>query len=580
MDLYNPFRSSPRWVAARGQHTGRHLRAVAMGMLLLLLTVSIDWFVSAKDSNASNCPFCASINQTFTEQIAGQDVVVFASLVEAPALSDDPDAPLPKATFEIAEVIKGKDVLEAGMEFKALLVGRYPPGKKFLVMGVEPPHILWTTPVKASDRLVKYLKDIQTLPESGHERLLFFQDYFEDAESAIAFDAYDEFAKAPYSDLLAMRDQMDREALLGWIKDPETSINRRRLYLTMLGVCGKPEDAQLLADMITEGGNQNLRGLDALIACYLSLAGEEGLALIEREFISNEDCLFTYTMDAITALRFHGTEGEVLAKERVVAAVRKLLDRPRMADLIIPDLARWQDWSVVDRLATIFKEAREDNRFIRVLIAQYMMECPESRAKSLVVELQEMDPLAFERAKLFGRGFDDMDDDDSEAEPSEEPAVAKAGSENKPEEPAPDEASDDTGEEAIKADPLDEPAAEKADLGTDLGMRYQTRKVAISTDPVTGENNLEPNTQLPKQPLKLAKQPLTKQPLGNAATTEVAANEVPTLSDGAAVAAATTLVAVTPWLTLKIILIPAICAVLLFGLLWSVVSGSFQRLIF
>ena len=60
-----------------------------------------------------------------------------------------------------------------------------------------------------------------------------------------------------------------------------------------------------------------------------------------------------------------------------------------------------------------------------------------------------------------------------------------------------------------------------------------------------------------------------------AVTTETASTIPP-------VAAATpvTPVAAVPYLTLKIILIPFVCSVALFFLLWSVVNGSFQRLIF
>ena len=35
-----------------------------------------------------------------------------------------------------------------------------------------------------------------------------------------------------------------------------------------------------------------------------------------------------------------------------------MLDRPQLADLVIPDLARWEDWSVMDRLVELFKNVR------------------------------------------------------------------------------------------------------------------------------------------------------------------------------------------------------------------------------
>ena len=480
-------------------------------------------------TTASACPFCSSVNLTFTDQIAAKDVVVSAKLLKLPPLSEDPEDDLPRATFEITKVLKGDEVLEAGMEFQALLIGRYKPGKEFLVMGVDPPDIAWTTPIKASPVLLQYLEDIQSLPEKGPQRLLFFQKYFENDVTAIAFDAYDEFAKAPYSDLVAIKDQMERPQLLKWIQSPDTSINRRRLYLTMLGVCGTDADADVLEKMISDGGDQNLRGMDALVACYLCLKGDAGVDLIEKKFLLDDDCEFTTTMGAVSALRFHGTEVDIVSKERIIAAVRKLLDRPKMADLIISDLARWEDWSATDKLVQMFKESKEDNRWLRVPIVSFLMESPEPRAKVFLKELKEIDPAAIERAALFGRGFDDDEEDDSDAERVETEETSNAH--------------------------VELPAA----VSLVSADRYTTRKVPL--DGLDGGAELTAGGSSTSS---------------RAEATPVADNRQPTLS----VASTAPVATVVPYLTLKIILIPFVCSVVLFFLLWSVVSGSFQRLIF
>ena len=494
-----------------------------MAALILQSATDVD---AATTSSA--CPFCSSVNLTFTDQIAAKDVVVAAKLLELPPLSEDPDAELPRATFEIVKVLKGAEYLKTGMEFQALLIGRYKPGKEFLVMGVDPPDIAWTTPIKASPVLLQYLEDIQTLPEKGPKRLLFFQKYFEHEVTSIAFDAYDEFAKAPYSDLVAIKDQMDRPQLLKWIESPDTSINRRRLYLTMLGVCGTESDAEVLEKMITEGGDRNLRGMDALVACYLCLKGDAGVDLIEKKFLLDDDCEFTTTMGAVSALRFHGTEVDIVSKERIIAAVRKLLDRPKMADLIISDLARWGDWSATEKLVQMFKESKKDNRWLRVPIVSFLMESPEPRAKKFLEELKAIDPAAIERAALFGRGFDDdEEDDDSDTERVE-----------------PDKSSNANVELT--------PAVSFASSG-----RHTTLKV-----PMDGGE-------------ELASGPATS---SRTEATPVADNRQS--ASALPVASTAPVATVVPYLTLKIILIPFICSVALFFLLWSVVSGSFQRLIF
>lgn len=544
-------------------------------LLVAICMVAAPVVGGVSQSAVAACPFCTSVAMTFTDQLSGQDVVVSAKLVKVPELPEKPGSDLPRATFQIIKVLKGKQFVDVGMEFNALLVGRYKPGKEFLVMGVDPPSIVWTTPVKASDRLIQYLQDIQKLPESGADRLAFFQDYFEDEVSSIAFDAYDEFAKAPYSDLIDLKDRMDRQKLIDWVKDPETAINRRRLYFTMLGVCGATAEADAIEKMITDGGASNLRGLDALLAAYLCLKGESGVPLVEEKFLRNQKSEFTDTMAAVSALRFHATEVEIVDREKIVAAVRALLDRPKMADLIIPDLARWEDWSVMEKLVTLFKESEDDKRWLRIPIISYLMACPLPAAKEHLAELEKLDPASVERANLFGQGFDDDDEED------EEDVAVEDESEN-----GATEQEEDAAEALSAADSLDEVIAVKVPV--------KVLKVPME-NPV--EQNPVKQNQVKQNQVKPADRDASEVSLKIAQETDVASSEeiansgVATSSDVAASSdvAQTTgekpgvnppIAALVPYLRLKIIFIPLLASIVLFVLLWSVVSGSFQRLIF
>ena len=528
--------------------------------------------------------------------MAAKDVVVSAKLIDAPELPEDPDVDLPKATFEITKVLKGDEVLEKGMEFQALLVGRYPKGKEFLVMGLDPPQIAWTTPIKASPVLLKYLEDIQKLPESGADRLAFFQDYFEHEESSIAFDAYDEFAKAPYEDLINLKDRMDRKQLLAWIKDEDTSINRRRLYLTMLGVCGNAEDGDVLEKIISDGGDANLRGLDALVACYLCIRGDAGIELIEEKFLTNSESDFTSTMGAVSALRFHGTEVEVVTRERVISAVRKLLDRPKMADLIISDLARWEDWGATDRLVKMFKESKKENRWLRVPIVAFLMASPEPRAKDYLAELKKLDPGSIQRALLFGGGFNnDEDDDDSDVEREDADMVEPQSQSNADVDSAASISFVSTGPVDDKLDPfadLDPETSndrleeglktEAAPMQSTLQPRRTSFKVPLASEATSSVATM-PAAATPAEPANeevISLSAAQGEPSTAAVSPVAVATETASTIPPVAAATPVTPVAAVPYLTLKIILIPFVCSVALFFLLWSVVNGSFQRLIF
>jgi hypothetical protein len=141
--------------------------------------------------------------------------------------------------------------------------------------------------------------------------------------------------------------------------------------------------------------------LDALIACYLTLSGEAGIPLINELFLANQQAPYADTYAAIMAVRFHGTEGGVIARSALVSSLHHVLDRKDLADLVIPDLARWSDWSQIDRLTELFINADEDNNWVRVPVVNYLRACPKPEAKAALKKLEEVDPDAVKRANTF-----------------------------------------------------------------------------------------------------------------------------------------------------------------------------------
>jgi hypothetical protein len=231
--------------------------------------------------------------------------------------------------------------------------------------------------------------------------LAFFQNYFENADSLLAADAYDEFAKAPYTDLVALKERMPRENLIKWITDKNVSTSRRRLYLCMLSVCGKPDDVAMLEKLIRSEDRQTRTALDAMIGSYLTLKGADGMPLVEDLFLKNADAEYTDTYSAIMALRFIGTETTASPRQRLMEGLRHMLSRPRLADLVISDLTRWQDWSAMPRLVELFKTADDQSAWVRVPVINYLRACPLPEAKTHLDELAKIDPDAVKRASYY-----------------------------------------------------------------------------------------------------------------------------------------------------------------------------------
>jgi len=381
-------------------------------MIRLFSAMAVIGALLAAYSFATACPFCPAVKATLAEDIDAADVSLICKLVHRPDADADAAGAAPECTFEVLEVIKGEAILAAApgatkpYQIKILYFEDRPLGTKFIVSGIDATNTSWATPTPAGEPALAYFRKLNTLPKEPVERLPFFADYFEHPDPLVAKDAYDEFARAPYADLQRLKDRLPREKLWAWVGDPNVTTAHRRQYLCLLSICGLPEDVPKLEALIRNNDEVTRPALDALIGCYLVLRGEEGMTQIEDLFLKNPNAEYADTHSAITALRFIGQDTTAVSKERLLAGFRCLLDRPKYADMIIPDLTRAQDWSVVAKLVELFKtgDEKEGTAWSRVAIANYLRICPLPEAKVRLAELEKLDPDAVKRAEFFFGG--------------------------------------------------------------------------------------------------------------------------------------------------------------------------------
>ncbi|GIW98402.1 MAG: hypothetical protein KatS3mg111_1735 [Pirellulaceae bacterium] len=369
------------------------LKHVALAALSLaaIVTTGIGWRITP---HAMACPFCSAVSQTLRQEMASTDAVVIARIVPGSETEST-------AQFLIERVIQGDGLVKPEQVITVNYFGKAKPEQRFLLMGVDPPELLWSSPLPISETAIDYVQSIKKLPEDPIARLKFYLPYLEHPDSMLARDAYDEFASAPYGELKQLKDSLDRRQLLQWVQDTSLPPDRKRLYFVLLGICGQPEDTEILERLLRSEDPDQRAGLDALIACYITLKGESALDLVDELFLKNEQSRYADTYAAIMALRFHGTEGGVVPKERVLQSMRLLLMRPQLADLVIPDLARWEDWSQIDRLVQLFKTADETTSWVRVPVINYLRACPLPEAEAALQELKEIDPAAYKRATSY-----------------------------------------------------------------------------------------------------------------------------------------------------------------------------------
>lgn len=483
--------------------------------IFLALAVALLAFPSPRTVEA--CPFCPTLNtQTLAQQVEGADAAVLAELIDVPTKFDD-ESEVPtfdeaieasKAIYRIDEIFHGESELGEEREIRALYLSEKEPGAKFLILARKQPELEWRAPIWLSERAVEYLKDVLKLPtEEGreHERLIFFEDYLQDEESLLRANAFDEFARADYEVVKKVKDHLDRPRLLRWIADPEVTRTHRRLYLTLLGVCGQAEDVKLLEHMLRNKEETDWLSLDALVACYLTLTGEEGLPLIEELFLKNGDEVDYGTVFGVTmALRFHGEQGDPIPRKRVIESMRYVLERDDLADLATADLARWEDWDSIDRLAQLFHDVGKDLFFIRLAVVKYMRVCPLPKAKEYLAEFAEVDPKVVRRATMTWPGLSSVNPQKSVAA-NKTPADAKAA--------ADEPASADPEQAVAGASPAEKSAAGEDPAAGDGGIAEATsdepgpaveakegeRATVVKATPAAAKATAEPKSILPER---------------------------------------------------------------------------------
>lgn len=344
------------------------------------------------------CPFCNAVSQTLRQEMATMDAVVIATAIDSDLTRNRETG---EVRMKIDRVLKGEEFVRAGQVVDAIYYGEVTAGRRFMLSGVDPPRLQWSC-LPLSERSEKYVMDVAALPEEDAvARLRFFMGFLQDDDSMLSRDAYDEFAITPYDAVKALAPEMDREGLIEWIQDSETSTDRRRLYFTMLGVCGDEDDVPMLEGLLKSTQKSARSGLDALIACYLTLAGENGLPQVDELFLKNKQASYADTYAAIMAIRFHGTEGDVIPRSALVESLHHVLDRKDLADLVIPDLARWKDWSQIERLTELFVNADPDNNWVRVPVVNYLRACPLPEAEAALEKCKQVDPESVRRANTF-----------------------------------------------------------------------------------------------------------------------------------------------------------------------------------
>lgn len=371
---------------------------------------------------ASACEFCSAPSLTLSEQLDQADAVALVKWIstqKAKPKSEDGDTPaqLAKTTYEVVEVVKNSG--DSLKEKSEIVLPEYHPGKAgdlAMLFGLQATSLEWGQPIEVTEASFKYISKAPSPKEPLVKRLEFYLGYLEFPDDLVANDAYGEFANAPFVEIRKLKDKFPRERVRKWVANPKTAVTRLGLYGLLLGLCGNEDDAEVMKSRITESTEDFRLGIDGIMAGYLLLTGEEGLEVLEETKLKQGVKVpFSETYAAMQAVRFAWNYGDI-KKDRLKQAMRLLLDRPEVADLVIADLSRWKDWEVQGQLMKLYDHKDYDIPSIKRAIVRYMLVCskdtkddkeqnPEAEhaqlAKKHLGTLREKDPDTVKQAERF-----------------------------------------------------------------------------------------------------------------------------------------------------------------------------------
>lgn len=349
------------------------------------------------------CPFCGALSSTLTQDIAYGEAAYLGVFVGGDS-GEELGVPA-TIRFRLEQPLKGA-AQPRGTVVQMISDQEFEPGQVALLLGVREEHLWeWGAVGPLTPEAQQHIRKLMTLPPSGKERMEYFLPLLTSDQKRLADDAYNEFAIASLADMQTLRDSLDRQQVIATLQDDDTPLERRRLYWTLLSICGTGEQLPIAIDAIMQRLEEedDRFGLDSAVSCAMVLGGAEALDRIDQLILANPQAEYSDVSATVLAIRVHGTEYKQIPRERLLESLRHVLARPPVADLVIPDLARWEDWSQIDRLQELFVNADAQTQFLREPVVRYLQACPLPAAKEALQRCREVDPDAVRRATTIFR---------------------------------------------------------------------------------------------------------------------------------------------------------------------------------
>ena len=367
------------------------------------------------------CPYCPPTDATLSEKVSEADAVCLVKFLSS---ENGEELSMQTTSLEIVGLIKPTPPYKVGETIEIPIGVTAKAGDLFLLIGQRKEGLMdWALPVEMDDESLAYVQQAPS-PEvpAKATRLLYFLNCLGNSNPIISNDAFGEFARAELEDVQRMIEQLPTDPNK---KNSRANV-RRAFYGMLLGFCGNDDDAQFLEQKLLApiDPRKNRLGIEGIMAGYLLLNGEPGLKQIVAmkidalpvDLADDDPRLVDLNAVRMTLSFLWDYRRSQFSENGLRAAMRRFLDRPEFADMAVIDLARWKDWSVLDRLINEFGHAPWETRSAQEKIVAYALSCrkdvpasagdqlPEQARKAQIF-LDSLDPNLVQSVKRASGGL-------------------------------------------------------------------------------------------------------------------------------------------------------------------------------
>lgn len=292
-----------------------------------------------------------------------------------------------RTAYKIVQVLRdGPEESVALVPGGRLIVNGYidaQPGSRFLLLGEAQKlkyELKYKKPIEGSADLFEYLESQPPEDASTEVKLKFLIPYLESRNTELAKDAHRVLQTIPWDEIAAHRDCLPLADIRHRLADPHTEPVHLRSYARLITLIGNKDDVPVLKTLVHRPSN-GFR-VDAEAACigYLMLGGETALADLEQTRLHVPGTPFIEVYAGLQALRYVWEHGqELISQDRLRQSMRGLLLRPDSFDLVVLDLAQWQDWSIADQLIDLYGKSGYDLPMNRRAIVVYFLKAAAAK---------------------------------------------------------------------------------------------------------------------------------------------------------------------------------------------------------